>query len=294
MLSFDSPSSDTSLSSNIDIDKTPTQQAPRLPTNFVLKPPGHGDTTHQRASTAPVGVPVPAPRLKPTPPRQAAEKESVVIEQVVLKPVSASRPGTANTPPTLPKPQPTANTLSTLKSHSPSDSFSTIQTAQPFISHSASSSKIPISKPTVISKPISKATILCVTRSNVTSTLSSSNNSLHSLSSAHSTSLQSISSSNSFLYTIQVETISKQTYQIQKHFDDFFELHLNLLGHFPECAGIVVEPTAKFGSLSNSSTNVSEQRILPQLPQQMMYVSEQIASSRINTLQIYINVFDIN
>jgi RNA 3'-terminal phosphate cyclase len=106
------------------------------------------------------------------------------------------------------------------------------------------------------------------------------------------------------MYTIEVETISKQTYQILKTFDDFFELHLGLIGHFPECAGIVVENTSSRFGVSLHSTvatnvqqvnpNAQSHRILPQLPQQMMFVSEQFAQGRITSLQEYINVSAID
>jgi hypothetical protein len=246
----------------------------KLGVPFVLKPKiskETGSLLHQRASTSPSFDP-------PMPPSRVASSGSDVIKEVgsqrldqgVLKP-TFSPSSTLAHPPVSHKPEPSQSSLFT-------------PPAQPFITHT--NSRLPIKSQPVISKPISKATIVNVSRSNLKSTSMSSINSTASLGGSAAI------TSNNFLYTIQVETISKQMYHITKSFDDFFELHLNLLGHFPECAGIVIDSSqSKVGFAKSKEMKGSEQqRILPQLPQQMMFVSEQVASSRISTLQVYIDV----
>ena len=87
-----------------------------------------------------------------------------------------------------------------------------------------------------------------------------------------------------YLYELEVFHVHQKTEQIDylwKSFNDFFELHLLLLGHFPEEAGIV--SNYKDGA-------ATPQRILPELPCQMMFVSESVANARLQQLQTYIDV----
>jgi PX domain len=74
--------------------------------------------------------------------------------------------------------------------------------------------------------------------------------------------------------------------KILRKFDDFFELHLNLLGHFPEAAG---GRSTSLRNLSDPDQKPTE-RILPELPAQMMFVSETVAAQRMTQLQDYISV----
>ena len=87
-----------------------------------------------------------------------------------------------------------------------------------------------------------------------------------------------------YLYELEVFRQQQKTEQVDylwKSFNDFFELHLLLLGHFPEEAGIV----------SNYKDGApTPMRILPELPCQMMVVSEAVAEARLNQLQTYIDV----
>ncbi|KAJ3307215.1 Myosin 10A, isoform D [Kappamyces sp. JEL0829] len=90
-------------------------------------------------------------------------------------------------------------------------------------------------------------------------------------------------SSTSYHYQILTTFISGDPVVISKRFEDFFELHMQLLGHFPESAG-----------RSNSSSQIHleapmEERILPELPAQMMFVSETVAMGRIPVLQTYLD-----
>ena len=74
--------------------------------------------------------------------------------------------------------------------------------------------------------------------------------------------------------------------KILRKFDDFFELHLNLLGHFPEAAG---GRSTSLRNLSDPNAKPAD-RILPELPAQMMFVSETVAAQRMMQLQDYISV----
>lgn len=67
---------------------------------------------------------------------------------------------------------------------------------------------------------------------------------------------------------------------VQKTFDEYFDFHIQLIGHFPEEAGL---------RLGNSTSN-SPSRIIPELPGQMMFVSESVAKARIAQLQDYTRV----
>jgi hypothetical protein len=156
-------------------DVTPTSNT-KIPTPFIQMPKVQVQTEqpHQRASTAPALVaPVPPPRLK-TPIRTVMESggeqggSNTSLEHVILKPTP--KYNTATAPPTAPTSRPS----SALSEHS---------------SHTTTSyqSKIPVKKPTIISKPISKATVLCVNRCNpLHNANSSSNTSVNSIHSTHS------------------------------------------------------------------------------------------------------------
>lgn len=74
-----------------------------------------------------------------------------------------------------------------------------------------------------------------------------------------------------YVGTGQTEGVIGHTY------DEFFEFHMQLLGHFPAEAGLAV----------NGETR---QRIIPELPGQMMFVSEKIAQDRVAPLQQYVAV----
>jgi hypothetical protein len=69
-----------------------------------------------------------------------------------------------------------------------------------------------------------------------------------------------------------------------KSFEDFYELHLKLLGHFPEEAGI------RTGTIPIEGQQNENTRILPELPCQMMFVSEAVAQTRLTQLQGYVDV----
>ncbi len=65
--------------------------------------------------------------------------------------------------------------------------------------------------------------------------------------------------------------------EISHTFDEFFNFHLQLLGHFPEEAGL---------GLKEDKT----ERVLPELPGQMMFVSEAVAKNRRTQLEEYLMV----
>jgi hypothetical protein len=83
--------------------------------------------------------------------------------------------------------------------------------------------------------------------------------------------------SKSFAYVVQVVYQDNGQGQTRKTFDEIFELHLNLMGHFPEEAGV-----AGFKTSGN--------RIIPEIPPQIMYVTEAVALSRIKLIQEYFDV----
>ncbi len=84
------------------------------------------------------------------------------------------------------------------------------------------------------------------------------------------------------VYVIEVDRGLSDIYNIRHTYDDFFDLHLQLIGNFPEEAGVSVGFSRNSGSVTR--------RIIPDLPAQMMFVSEAIARNRIPRLQEYINV----
>ncbi|KAJ3194523.1 Myosin 10A, isoform D [Irineochytrium annulatum] len=87
-----------------------------------------------------------------------------------------------------------------------------------------------------------------------------------------------------FVYSMAVQFVQPSSeargYCMIKHtFEDFFDLHMQLLAHFPVEAGMPVQ-----------ETNAPEDsyRIIPELPGQMMFVSEAVAKSRMTQLQEYV------
>jgi PX domain len=94
------------------------------------------------------------------------------------------------------------------------------------------------------------------------------------------------SASKGYAYQIDVRYVGspEEPSPISRNFDNFFELHMQLLGHFPDAAGI-----ASHSDLLLKDPN-NKDRILPQLPVQMMYVSDAVALARLSQLQDYLNV----
>ncbi|KAJ3334259.1 Myosin 10A, isoform D [Blyttiomyces sp. JEL0837] len=93
--------------------------------------------------------------------------------------------------------------------------------------------------------------------------------------------------SKDYIYSIRVFYVGpaavETTYSIIYHtFEDFVDFHLQLIGHFPEEAGLQLRP-----SLPNQTGDNAPQRIIPELPGQMMFVSEAVAKARIGLLQEY-------
>ncbi|KAJ3216189.1 Myosin 10A, isoform D [Dinochytrium kinnereticum] len=94
--------------------------------------------------------------------------------------------------------------------------------------------------------------------------------------------------SKDFVYSIRVQYVGigdNNSAVIHHTFEDFFDFHLQLLGHFPEEAGLQIR---RFSSEGESESPLSSNRIIPELPCQMMFVSEAVAKTRIGQLQEYI------
>ena len=73
------------------------------------------------------------------------------------------------------------------------------------------------------------------------------------------------------------------TSEIIRHtFEDFFDFHLHLLGHFPAEAGVVAP--------SNTSDGKVATKIIPDLPCQKIFVSYDTAKVRVPQLQAYMEV----
>jgi hypothetical protein len=92
-----------------------------------------------------------------------------------------------------------------------------------------------------------------------------------------------IDSLKKYVYIIQVDRGPTDISIVHHTYDDFFDLHLQLIGNFPEEAGVSI------GFFNKNNTNKVTRRIIPDLPAQMMFVSEAIAKSRVMGLQEYIN-----
>ena len=126
--------------------------------------------------------------------------------------------------------------------------ISVVSTSQPRLSMSPAAASF--QKSTQINKPVKEAKITTISRVKPSST------------------------SKSFSYTIDVSHIAGAVnHSIQRTFDEFFDLHMQLIGHFPEEAGI----------------SAIESRVLPDLPPQLMFVSEAVAQTRAVLLQSYLD-----
>lgn len=113
-------------------------------------------------------------------------------------------------------------------------------------------------KVTSLSKPVTAATIVEVVRNGK-------------------------AASKGYTYVLAVTFANTKTAapHIGRTFDDFFEMHLQLLGHFPDAGGV------EAAILQKTQTAA---RILPFIPVQMMHVTESVAIARIRELQTYIDV----
>ncbi|KAJ3211735.1 Myosin 10A, isoform D [Dinochytrium kinnereticum] len=103
--------------------------------------------------------------------------------------------------------------------------------------------------------------------------------------------------SKDFVYTLHVQYTGQAEpnilYIIQHTYEDFFDFHLQLIGHFPEEAGVSSgKKDVAFKSLPDNEAG--SKRIIPELPGQMMVVSEAVAKTRIDMLQSYIQVRPYN
>ena len=67
-----------------------------------------------------------------------------------------------------------------------------------------------------------------------------------------------------------------QTYQ------DFFDLHLQIIGTFPEEAGININPLMK-------AQPIAVKRTIPELPSNIVYVTDAVARSRSPILETYLS-----
>ncbi|KAI8822521.1 PX domain-containing protein [Fimicolochytrium jonesii] len=100
-----------------------------------------------------------------------------------------------------------------------------------------------------------------------------------------------------YVYHVQVFYVSvpdDQTTTIRQTYEDFFDLHMQLIGHFPEEAGVRVAPMRSRGDSTSEveampgGWSEGPKRIIPELPGQMMFVSEAAAKGRMAQLQSYI------
>ncbi|KAJ3116908.1 Myosin 10A, isoform D [Phlyctochytrium bullatum] len=105
-----------------------------------------------------------------------------------------------------------------------------------------------------------------------------------------------------FVYTTRVQYVGQTepnvVYIIQHTYEDFFDFHLQLIGHFPEEAGVGTGAGGgkggvfKQGSAGSTSDDGEAggkaKRIIPELPGQMMVVSEAVAKTRLEMLQTYV------
>ena len=88
-----------------------------------------------------------------------------------------------------------------------------------------------------------------------------------------------------YYYNILITYASGDPGKIYKKYEDFVELHMQLLGHFPEAAG-----GAQNKNVQILLDQKSENRILPEIPPQVLVVTDSIAQSRAVNLQLYIDV----
>ncbi|KAJ3223727.1 hypothetical protein HK099_000747 [Clydaea vesicula] len=84
--------------------------------------------------------------------------------------------------------------------------------------------------------------------------------------------------SKDYAYVIKVNYVGATNSEntVRHTYDEFFDFHMNLLGHFPEEAGVAPLNGEK------------KDRIIPELPGQMMFVSENAAQGRMILLQQYV------
>ncbi|KAI9141017.1 hypothetical protein BKA69DRAFT_469474 [Paraphysoderma sedebokerense] len=98
-----------------------------------------------------------------------------------------------------------------------------------------------------------------------------------------------------YIYVTETTHVSVAQSFLSFHtFDDFFDFHLQLIGHFPEEAGLNVHnliTLPKSLHSGHSSADTTEKpRIIPEFPPQMMMVNDAIARARLLKLQEYLNV----
>ncbi|TPX67259.1 hypothetical protein SpCBS45565_g03905 [Spizellomyces sp. 'palustris'] len=129
---------------------------------------------------------------------------------------------------------------------------------------------------TIFNKPVRKATIIDVIRQQPPAASRSA-------------------TGKDYVYLIDVFHVGvfdDQHMTIRHTYDDFFDFHMQLIGHFPEEAGVRVGLMQKdsTGELESMPGAWSEgpRRIIPELPGQMMFVSEAAAKGRMAQLQDYI------
>ncbi|KAI8999847.1 hypothetical protein BC832DRAFT_563834 [Gaertneriomyces semiglobifer] len=107
-----------------------------------------------------------------------------------------------------------------------------------------------------------------------------------------------------YVYTVRVFPVGlaadDEGYAIRHTYEDFFDFHMQLIGHFPEEAGVRVKLLQQHQQPEAITDDSGEQhfmpgawtegpkRIIPELPGQMMFVSEAAAKGRVGQLQEYI------
>ncbi|KAJ3035718.1 hypothetical protein HDV00_003479 [Rhizophlyctis rosea] len=98
------------------------------------------------------------------------------------------------------------------------------------------------------------------------------------------------SATKSYVYWIQVQHSGDppgKTSIIRHTYEDFFDFHLKLLGHFPAEGGVALHHHPREGDSSDVGGSGSG-KLIPELPMQTMYVSDTVAKARIVGLQVYI------
>jgi len=88
-----------------------------------------------------------------------------------------------------------------------------------------------------------------------------------------------------YQYVINISYISGEPAIIIRKFCEFFDFHLNLIGHFPD----LCSPKTTLKSPKNAESTSGIEMKLPDFPVQMMFVSETVALQRMSQLQAYIN-----
>lgn len=87
-----------------------------------------------------------------------------------------------------------------------------------------------------------------------------------------------------YIYQIDLRLVESPdvSVTVYRTFNHFFDLHMQLLAHFPEAAGV---------SSDDSLLGKPIERMLPEIPLQMMFVGDAVALTRLGQLQDYLNVF---